>query len=352
MKALNALSVIIIILGLGAIFPQFVIIKIKPGQTGVLNKQFGGGLVEKDYGPGFWLDMGPMHTWDIMDTTVQTLNMLRPTKPGMSRAGLHPQLLVNSADGAIVNMDVTIKYQIAEDKAWQVLNEFGKNDEYKDKVNAAAIDVMREELGELTTEEFYNPLKRKATTEKMETRLQEQLDRMHVKLVNILIRDLEFEKQFEDQIKRKALAQQDALLQQSLAKKADYRGRTQKIQAETQAKVVVITEDKKKTLTTMRAENDKKRQRIEADYQKYVIETESGAELYAAQKEAAGIKLLKDSEAQGEALRRQALSGEGGRFLVALEAVKNIELGEIMVSTQAVNPLNLERMMEMLGAGK
>ncbi|MHC4513318.1 MAG: SPFH domain-containing protein [Planctomycetota bacterium] len=352
MKALNTLSVIVIILGLLAIFPQFVIIKIKPGQTGVLNKQFGGGLVKQDYGPGFWLDMGPMHTWDIMDTTVQTLNMLRATKSGMSRAGLHPPLLVNSADGAIVNMDVTIKYRIAEGKAWQVLNEFGKNDEYKDKVNAAAIDVMREELGDLTTEEFYDPLKRKSTTDKMETRLQKQMDRMHVQLVNILIRDLEFEKRFEDQIKRKALAQQDALLQQSLTKAADYRGRTQKIEAETQAKVVVINEDKKKTLTTMQAENDKKRQKIEADYKKYVTEAESTAELYASQKEAQGILLLKDAEAQGEALRRQALSGEGGRFLVALETVKSIKLGEIAVSTQLVNPLDLERMMEMLGAGK
>jgi hypothetical protein len=186
----------------------------------------------------------------------------------------------------------------------------------------------------------------------METRLQEQLDRMHVKLVNILIRDLEFEKQFEDQIKRKALAQQDALLQQSLTRVADYRGRTNKIMAETKAKVVVIVEDKKKTLTTMRAENDKKRQRIEADYKKYVTEIESTADLYAAQKEAQGILLLKDAEARGEALRRQALSGEGGRFLVALETVKNIQLGEIMVSTQLVNPLDLEQMMEMLGAKK
>jgi regulator of protease activity HflC (stomatin/prohibitin superfamily) len=290
-----------------------------------------------------------MHTWDIMDTTVQTLNMLRQTKSYVSRSGLEKQLTVKSKDGADVMMDVTIKYQIAAGKAWKVLNEFGKNDEYKEKVNAEAIEIMRNELGELTTEEFYDPLKRKVTTRIMEERLQLRLDRMYVKLVNILIRDLEFEKQFEDQIKRKALAQQDALLQQSLAKKADYRGRTQKILAETGAKVVVIEEDKKKTLTTMRAQNDKKRQRIEADYKKYVTETESAAELHASQKEAQGILLLKDAEAQGEALRRQALSGEGGRFLVALEMVKNIELTEIAVSTQLVNPLNLDQMMELLG---
>ena len=81
-----------------------------------------------------------------------------------------------------------------------------------------------------------------------------------------------------------------------------------------------------------------------------LTEAESTAELYGSQKEAQGILLLKDAEAQGEALRRQALSGEGGRFLVALETVKSIKLGEIAVSTQLVNPLDLEQMMEMLGA--
>lgn len=346
MRAINAASVIIIVLGLLVVFPRFVIIKIKPGQTGVLNKQFAGGLVNEDFGPGYWLDIGAMHTWVIMDTTVQTLNMLRQNKGFVSRAGLKKPLTVKSKDGADVMMDVTIKYQIAEGKAWQVLKDFAN---YNELVKTEAIEIMRNELGELTTEEFYDPLKRKATTRVMEERLQKQLDRIHIKLVNILIRDLEFEPRFEAQIKRKALAQQDALLQQSLARAADYRGRTQKIQAETGAKVVVIEEDKKKTLTTMRAENDKKRQRIEADYKKYVTETESSAELHAAQKEAQGILLLKDAEAQGEALRRQALSGEGGRFLVALEMVKNIKLGEIAVSTQLVNPLNLEQMMELLG---
>ncbi len=350
MKVINALSVIVVIAGFLAVFPHFVIIKIKPGQTGVLNRQFAGGLVAEDFGPGYWLDLGPLHTWDIMDTTVQTLNMLRQTKTFVRRADIEQPLHVKSSDGATVTLDVTVKYQIMPGKAWQVLKDFGKNEEYKSKVRNEVIEVMRTELGALTAEMFYKPLKRRTTAETIEERLQQRLDRMHVKLVNVLIRDIEFEKRFEEQIKRKALAQQDALLQQSLAKAADYRGRTNKIKAETEAKVVVIEEDKKKTLTTMRAENDKKRQKIEADYKKYVTETESAAELYASQKEAQGILLLKDAEAQGEALRRQALSGDGGRFLVALETVKNIQLGEIAVSTQLVNPLDLERMMEMLGA--
>ena len=37
-------------------------------------------------------------------------------------------------------------------------------------------------------------------------------------------------------------------------------------------------------------------------------------------------------------------------MVVALEAVRNIELGEITVSTQLVNPLDLDGIMKLLGA--
>ena len=84
-----------------------------------------------------------MHTWDIMDTTVQTLSMLRATKRGVDRSGLHPALTVKSDDGADVMMDVTIKYQIAEGKAWEVLNKFGKRERAEiDVTIAQAADAV------------------------------------------------------------------------------------------------------------------------------------------------------------------------------------------------------------------
>ena len=147
------------------------------------------------------------------------------------------------------------------------------------------------------------------------------------------------------------MTKQKAELEVSRTKAAEKTGETNEIRAQTGAKVAVIGEDLKKTLTEMRAENDKKIKKVIADYEKYVVETQSEADLYAQEKEAEGIKLLKDAEARGEALKRQALTGSGGNTLVALKVAENLQLGDMMVSTQLVNPLDLNEMIRTLGAG-
>ena len=91
-------------------------------------------------------------------------------------------------------------------------------------------------------------------------------------------------------------------------------------------------------------------QKLIADYEKFVTEMESEADLYARQKEAEGIKLTKDAEARGEALKRAALATAGGDTLVALRIVENLKLGDLMISTQLVNPLDIDAMMRRLGA--
>ena len=127
------------------------------------------------------------------------------------------------------------------------------------------------------------------------------------------------------------------------------RGRTNKIEAETGAKVVVIHQEKAKTLRSMKADNDKVIAEITATYKQQVQELQSDADLYAALKEADGIKLLRDAEAKGQALRRAAVSSSGGTVLVALEIARNLRLGDVAISTQATNPLDIQAMMEMFG---
>ena len=118
---------------------------------------------------------------------------------------------------------------------------------------------------------------------------------------------------------------------------------------ETRALVVVIHEEKEKTLRGMKAENDKTITEITATYKKTVQETQSDADLYAMLKEADGIKLLREAEATGQALRRDAVATTGGTVLVALEIARNLQLGDMLVSTQVTNPLDISSMMEKLG---
>jgi hypothetical protein len=331
---------------------RLMLIKIPPGSRGVLNAEWTTGLVEKDYEPGYHWNLGPLHTWTIFDTTVQTLHMTGArgeagSGPGTGTA--YPALQVKSKDGATVSIDVTFKYRIRQGDAWKVLRDLGPGQAYTDKARAVAIDILRPTLGNLVTEEFYSSVKRKEVAEIMQEKLQEQFGAYHIELIAILIRDLRFESAFEARIKEKVLAVQDRELNIAETRAAEMRGRTAKIEAETEAKVKVIEQERDKKLLEMRAENDKSIAEIRAEWRKQVALMRSDADLYAALKAADAVKLRRDAEARGEALRREALSGPGADALVALEFARNLQLGDMTVSTQVIDPLDIDRMIERLG---
>lgn len=351
MKGIKIVCIGIITLGVLALILRMITTKIEPGEVGVVNANFTGGLIEKDYGPGYWWSIGPMHTWQHFDTTVQTLHMKR-NQAATIDAQVEGALLVRSSDGANVSVDLSIKYQIKPGEAWQLLKSQGAGDRYKAKVRNESVDVLRQTLGTLRTLDFYQASKRQATAEQMHAALQLRFDPLHVKLVDILIRDISFDPSFERRIQEKVLANEEVQLNIKLKDAAEARGLTQKVIAETGAMVQIIEQGKEKTLITLKAENDKKVQAIEANYLKSVEQTRSDGDLYTSLKNAEGIEVLRKAEAGAQTLRREALAGPGADNLVALEMTRNLKLGSMSVSTQAFNPIDVQAVLEKLGLKK
>ncbi len=349
MKLLRNLAFLLIgmtILGLALLS---LTIKIRPGEIGICNAQWTSGLIQKDFGPGFHWDIGPFHTWNVFDTTVQTLHMNR-VREHDEEGESDPPLVVNSSDGARVTLDVTIKYEIKKDSVWKVLAQFGAADRYKQTVRNEAKRILTNQLGSLNTEEFYDPLVRHRVADQMQKELKTQLDPIHVDLVAILIRALEFDKEFEQRIKDKVLAQQDRELNIAKTKATEAKGRTQKIEADTEAAVQVINQERDKKVTELRAENEKQIAQQRALYKKIVTETKAKADLFAAELDAKSTRLRREAEAEGQKLRREALATAGGSTYVALELARNLNLGSLSVSTQLIDPLDIDAMLKRLGA--
>ena len=110
MNMLNKLSIGAIALAVLALGLRFVVTKIAPGEVGVVNAEWTGGLVEEDFGPGYHWNVGPFHTWTVFDTTVQTLHMHRDPKRAARNddAQIQAALSVKSSDGASITLDVTL----------------------------------------------------------------------------------------------------------------------------------------------------------------------------------------------------------------------------------------------------
>lgn len=345
---MKTLSYIVIGLTILGIMLFSLTVKIKPGQIGVVNAEWTSGFIEKDFGPGYHWDIGPFHTWTVFETTVQTLHLNRDTDhaPHGETAG---PLVVKSGDGATVTLDVTIKYQIAKDCVWKIYKQFGAGDRFKLTVQNEAMQIMRVALGSLRTEDFYDPVVRERVSHTMETDLRKQLDAINVRLIGILIRDLSFDSEFERRIKDKVLAQQDVELNIALTRAADYRGRTKKIEADTEAKVQIINQERDKLIVEMRAKTAMEVEVARAQYLKEIAQTKSDADLYVAQKDSEATRLMKEAEAEGQKFRREALVGSSGDLMVALEMARNVNFGAMTVSTQQIDPLDLQALLRRFG---
>jgi regulator of protease activity HflC (stomatin/prohibitin superfamily) len=329
--------------------------RISVGEVGVLTQQYGvfgakKGVVSLDYGAGWHRDFGPLHDWTIFDSTIQTLELTNGKAYPGNFAG--PKVALKTDDGYTVQLDLTIKFRIKPGEVHKLYQLLGGSDEYIAMVRNESLKICRDAFGIMKTEGFYNPQIREQQTVEAHQVLGEKLASRHVELVDILIRKIGFDPQYEKKILDKKLADQDVELNKSLALAAEKKGETGVIKAEAEAMVKVIEKEKEGEIIRMQAQTDKKISQIAAEATKYMLENHSTADLYAAELNAKGNLLIKEAEAEGERLKAQALQGEGGMNLVALQAARNLNLDEMTLSTIDLDFLDIEEMIERLGAKK
>jgi len=148
------------------------------------------------------------------------------------------------------------------------------------------------------------------------------------------------------------VAELDGLASISKAKAADQRGITQTIDADTEALVEKISGDKAAKLAILEAITRQRITEILAAADKYMVEKRAISDRYKEERIARGNLLVAVSQAEGERHRRMAMVGVGGELVVAMEAARNLNLGDLSFSTQQVDMLDVESMINKLGAGK
>lgn len=352
MKSLRTVSIIVVVVIVAAwLSLKFFTVDIPAGQVGVRTQEYAilgkRGLVQKDFGPGYHRDLGPIDSWNMFDTTVQTLELTRDPYHG-ARSG-RDDVQVRSADGNEVSVDVTLKYRIMDGQAHNLYADTGAGEKYKRVVRTQAQDTFMDVFGQMNTEEFYDPQVRRERAAAAEERLTRQLKERYVEVIDVLIRNVEFDGEYEQRIRRKKLADQEVELNQSMEKAAQKRGETQKVEAETEKAVKIIQQEQKAEIRVMEAETELAIARIRAEAERYAAERGADADLIAAQKDAEGQLLVGRAKAEGERLRNQALATAGGGTLVALEAARNLNLSDFTVSSMSVDILDLDEMARKLG---
>ena len=167
---------------------------IRSGQAGVLYKTFGGGVVtEKTYGEGFHI-VAPWNEMHVYEVRQQEL---------------FEKMKVLSSNGLEIQIDASAWYQPVYSELGQLHQNLGEN--YLQRVIQPAIrSAARSVVGRYTPEQLYSS-KRDAIQDEIFTETKKILEKQHVKLNEVLVRDVTLPSTIKDAIERKLKQEQESL---------------------------------------------------------------------------------------------------------------------------------------------
>lgn len=242
-----------------------------------------------------------------------------------------PATKIQTSDGFFVTVDVSIIYRITN--PYLLITKIGQLYEQNGIVPKAE-PILKEALGTLTTEEFYNsPLRVEKTTIAKEL-FNKELSPKGIEIEHVLIRYFRYSPEIQKNIEEKKLKDQLVFKNRAEAKAAKEKANLSKIIEEGKATVKVKLEE------------------AEA----YKITKEADINLYRRTKTAEADLLVKLAEAQKTELKNKALTGAGSAQMVGLKMAETLDGIEVLIlpsdGENGLNPLNLNKTTELFGINK
>jgi len=167
---------------------------IKSGQAGVLYRTFGGGVdTENTYGEGFHI-VAPWNEMHVYEVRQQEL---------------FEKMKVLSSNGLEIQIDASAWYQPVYEELGELHQNLGEN--YLQRVIQPAIrSAARSVVGRYTPEQLYSS-KRDAIQDEIFTETKKILEKQHVKLNEVLVRDVTLPSTIKEAIERKLKQEQESL---------------------------------------------------------------------------------------------------------------------------------------------
>jgi regulator of protease activity HflC (stomatin/prohibitin superfamily) len=235
---------------------------------------------------------------------------------------------IQTSDGFFVEVDASILYRIVD--PYRVFVTLGPGRLYEENGVVPRVEpILKQTLGELTTEEFYNSPLRVQKVERARRLLNQELNPKGIKVEQVLIRYFRYSEEIQKNIEEKKLKDQLVFKNQAEARAAAERAKLKKIIEEGEAAVRVKLQEGKSYAVRKRAE----------------------AELYSRKRRAQGDLLVKLAEAKRVALKNKALQGEGADLLVGLKMADVLKGLRLIVLPShgkgGLNPLDLGQAMRL-----
>ncbi|MFZ5568961.1 MAG: SPFH domain-containing protein [Thermodesulfobacteriota bacterium] len=240
---------------------------------------------------------------------------------------------IQTSDGFYVDVDVSILYRIND--PFLVFTKIGPGSLYEDNgILPKAEPALKETLGKLTTEDFYNsPLRVKKAREAREL-LNAELNPKGIQVEQVLVRYFVYSPEIQKNIEEKKLKDQLVFTNQAAARAAKEEAELKKVIQEGLVMVDVELEQGRAYVTRKEAEKD----------------------LYVRTKKAEADLLVKLADAEKVRLKNDAMKGVGSERMVGLKMAEVYKGLDLIVlpsdGSGGVNPLDLNNALNLFDVRK
>jgi regulator of protease activity HflC (stomatin/prohibitin superfamily) len=332
------LPLLLLIIGL-KLFIFLCFVYVRPNEYGIKVVRvpvFGARGVHKEvYNTGFHFVLKPFDCEGmyLFPKDLQVLDLTSAREEASHEATISKPAHIQTSDGFFVDVDASILYKIVD--PYLVFTHLGAGRAFESTgLMPKAEPVLKQTLGELTTEEFYNSPLRSTKAALAKDFLNRELAGYGIQVDHVLVRYFRYTEEIQKNIEEKKLKDQLVFKNQAEARAATEGAKLKKMIQEGQATVDIKLQEGRAYITTKDAERD----------------------LYVRTKRANADLLMKLAEAKKTQLRNEALQGSGSDRMVGLKMAEVYKGVELLVlpsdGANGVNPLNLEQTMKLFEVKK
>lgn len=261
------------------------------------------GVVTETYAPGGTYFFPPvLNDWYVFDVGVQNMPMVRD--PAVSTRG-DDSLQFKTHDGNDISVDVTITWRIVAAKAPYLLQFVGPDTRTVEErlLRPVARSVVRDVLNEMRSEQFYDASLRYIQAEAARDVCNHYLEPEGVLVEQVLLGEHHFNPAYEEVIKDKTLADQQA---------SRLRSESEAAREQRKSELEVAKGSVSQAIET--AKGDAQKTQLSADGAYFEKQRKAEARLAEARAKAEGLKA-----------RARAMSGTGGRAMVKLKVAEALK---------------------------
>jgi regulator of protease activity HflC (stomatin/prohibitin superfamily) len=326
-----------LILGVVGLMVSFelIFVYVEPNEFGIKVKRMGmnRGVQTDVYTAGLHLVIPYLWEMHRLPREVQVLELTAFPQTASDRARKDRVAHIQTSDGFFVDVDVSILYRIVD--PYLVFTKIGPGTLFEDNgIIPKAEPALKETLGKLTTEDFYNsPLRVKKAREARD-RLNEELNPKGIQVDQVMVRYFRYSPEIQKNIEEKKLKDQLVFTNQAAGRAAREEAELKKIIQEGRVAVEVQLEQGRAYVTRKTAEKD----------------------LYVRTKVAEADLLVKLAEAEKVRLKNDALKGIGSERMVGLKMADVYRGLDLIVlpsdGRTGVNPLDLDSTLRLFDVRK